>query len=101
MKMYECHEKHEHRYWFTTRVFDDAPMETRFLRTWTTARKFVFNLGCDCCTRAPTIESLEQGKLYEMGYQGSFRFMGCVAEGMKNWMDDELSSDGTSEAKDS
>jgi hypothetical protein len=78
-------------YWFKFRDDDGFPMETRFLRTWESAKKYAENLGCKCCTLAPPIETLVQGKLYEIGYSGSFRFMGCIAEGLKNWVMDEPS----------
>lgn len=80
-----CTQNHDHRYWFKIRDLDDNPMQTRFLRSWESAKAYTKNLGCDCCTLAPPIEALEQGKIYDCAYSGSFRFMGCIAEAMKDW----------------
>lgn len=75
--MLYCDKNHNHEYYVWTRGMDDLPMDRRILRSWESAKKYIEQLGCDCCARAPAIETLEQGKLYEAGYCGSFRFVGC------------------------
>ncbi len=77
--MKPCLKKHKHEYMVWQRGFDDLPVERVTFPTWGALKKYINNLGCECCAFAPRLVKMVGGRLYEYGYQGSFRVIGCVA----------------------